>query len=50
MRVDPDAVISADDPRVAAFTRLTDMDLRRGWEQEAGVFMAEGHLVIERCD
>ena len=49
MRVDPDHVTSPDDPRVAAFTRLTDMDLRKGWEQEAGVFMAEGHLVIERC-
>lgn len=34
---------------MAAFTRLTDMDLRRGLEAQAGLFMAEGHLVIERC-
>ena len=39
----------ADDPRVAAFTRLTDMDLRLALESESGLFMAEGLLVIERC-
>lgn len=49
MRVDPRGVESADDPRVDAFLRLTDMDLRQRIEPERGYFMAEGHLVIERC-
>ena len=49
MRVDPRAVRSADDPRVDAFLRLTDLDLRQRIEPARGYFMAEGHLVIERC-
>lgn len=49
MRIDPREVTSPDDPRVATFTHLTDMDLRHRMEQDLGLFMAEGHLVIERC-
>lgn len=49
MRVDSQDVTDADDPRVEMFTRLTDMDLRQRIEPERGIFMAEGHLVIERC-
>lgn len=49
VRVDPRGVDAADDPRVDAFLRLTDMDLRQRIEPERGYFMAEGHLVIERC-
>jgi tRNA G18 (ribose-2'-O)-methylase SpoU len=49
VRIDPVAVTTADDPRVEAYLRLTDMDLRQRVEPERGVFMAEGHLIIERC-
>lgn len=42
-------VNSLDDPRLAAFAHLTEVDLRRRWEQEHGLFIAEGHLVIERA-
>ncbi|MFM1965184.1 MAG: hypothetical protein RL134_909 [Actinomycetota bacterium] len=49
MRVDPVEVTQVDDPRVDAYLRLTDMDLRQRIEPERGYFMAEGHLVIERC-
>lgn len=44
----PVRVRDADDPRVADYTRLTDMDLRLRHESAAGVFMAEGMLVLER--
>lgn len=49
MRIDPVAVTSPSDPRVTAYTDLTDMHLRMATEASAGLFMAEGHLVIERC-
>jgi tRNA G18 (ribose-2'-O)-methylase SpoU len=49
MRIDPMPVIHASDPRVDDFMNLTDMDLRQRLEPERGLFMAEGHLVIERC-
>jgi tRNA G18 (ribose-2'-O)-methylase SpoU len=49
VRVDPQPVMSAEDPRVVAFTDLTDMDLRLRTEADTGLFMAEGHLVMERC-
>ena len=49
MRIDSRDVVSTDDPRVVDYLRLTDMDLRQRIEPERGVFMAEGHLVIERC-
>lgn len=48
MRVVEEPVEDAADPRVHEFARLTDMDLRQRIEPEQGIFMAEGHLVIER--
>lgn len=49
MRIDPNPVTSAQDPRVEDYLRLTDMDLRQRIESDRGFFMAEGHLIIERC-
>jgi tRNA G18 (ribose-2'-O)-methylase SpoU len=49
VRIDPVRVVDAADVRVADFVDLTDMHLRQRMEPERGVFMAEGHLVIERC-
>ena len=49
MRIDPHPVTSAEDPRVEDYLRLTDMDLRQRIESDRGFFMAEGHLIIERC-
>ena len=42
-------IADARDPRIELFTALTDVDLRQRIEPERGFFMAEGHLVIERC-
>lgn len=49
MRLDPIPVESPDDARVADYLHLTDMDLRQRIESTGGFFMAEGHLIIERC-
>ncbi len=49
MRIDPRPVTDAADPRIEFFTELTDMDLRQRIEPERGLFMAEGHLIIDRC-
>lgn len=49
MRIDPARVERADDPRVVDYLSLTDMDLRQRIESSRGYFMAEGHLIIERC-
>ena len=38
----------ADDPRLADYVSLRDPALRRAREAEAGVFIAEGRLVVER--
>jgi tRNA G18 (ribose-2'-O)-methylase SpoU len=40
---------SADDPRLADFTRLTDVGLRTSLEAAHGLFMAEGTKVIVRA-
>ncbi len=37
------------DPRIADYTRLTDVALRRSLEVERGLFMAEGEKVIRRA-
>jgi tRNA G18 (ribose-2'-O)-methylase SpoU len=37
-----------DDPRLADYVGLSDPDLRRGVEAEAGFFVAEGPLVVRR--
>lgn len=49
MRVEEERVEDAADPRVREFTQLTDMDLRQRIEPAHGIFIAEGHLVIERA-
>ncbi len=40
---------SADDPRLADYTRLTDVSLRTKLEAEHGLFIAEGSKVISRA-
>lgn len=46
MRLEP--VTRADDPRLTDYRGLTDPARRRAWEPGAGVFIAEGRLVVER--
>ncbi len=45
----PTAIDDANDPRVADYVRLTDVNLRRKLETERGLYLAEGELVIERA-
>ncbi|GAA2624989.1 TrmH family RNA methyltransferase [Paractinoplanes durhamensis] len=42
-------VESADDPRIADYRALTDLELRTRWEPPNGLFIAEGELVIRRA-
>ena len=42
-------ISSPDDPRLADYTRLTDVGLRTHLEAEHGLFMAEGTKVISRA-
>jgi len=42
-------VTDADDPRLADYTQLTDMDLRTRLEPAQGLFIAEGTKVISRA-
>jgi tRNA G18 (ribose-2'-O)-methylase SpoU len=44
----PFLIESSADPRIADFIALTDMDLRLRTEHAAGLFIAEGFLVLER--
>ncbi len=44
----PVVVTDPADPRLVAFTRLTDAELRRRVEAEHGLFVVEGILAIER--
>ena len=46
MKVTP--VAERSDPRIAAYTHLTDVDYRLAHEAAESLFMAEGELVIER--
>jgi tRNA G18 (ribose-2'-O)-methylase SpoU len=43
------SIESADDPRLADYTRLTDVGLRTSLEAAHGLFIAEGTKVIERA-
>lgn len=43
------SVLSAEDPRLADYVRLTDMSLRTHLEAEHGLFVAEGAKVIARA-
>lgn len=38
-----------DDPRIADYRALTDVELRTRWEPPNGLFIAEGELVIQRA-
>lgn len=40
---------SADDPRLADYTRMRDVELRKSLEAERGLFLAEGEKVIRRA-
>jgi tRNA G18 (ribose-2'-O)-methylase SpoU len=42
-------VIDAEDPRLADYLRLTDMELRTSLESAQGLFIAEGTKVISRA-
>lgn len=42
-------ITSADDPRIADYRALTDVELRTRWEPPNGLFIAEGEVVIRRA-
>ena len=42
-------VVDVADPRIEAFTSLTEVQLRLAFEPQAGIFIAEGHTVISRA-
>jgi tRNA G18 (ribose-2'-O)-methylase SpoU len=42
-------ITDADDPRIADYRALTDLELRTKWEPPNGLFIAEGELVIQRA-
>lgn len=46
--VDPITVDDPEDPRLDDYRNLTDMDLRLRVEAPAGMFIAEGYLVLEK--
>jgi tRNA G18 (ribose-2'-O)-methylase SpoU len=43
------SISSPDDPRIADYRALTDLELRTRWEPPNGLFIAEGELVIHRA-
>ncbi|MER6950745.1 RNA methyltransferase [Nonomuraea sp. NPDC000554] len=45
----PDYVTDAADPRLADYTQLRDVELRKSLEAERGLFLAEGEKVIRRA-
>ncbi|MDH6122758.1 tRNA G18 (ribose-2'-O)-methylase SpoU [Kitasatospora sp. GAS204A] len=46
---EPSTIIDAADPRLADYTDLTDVELRRRREPAEGLFIAEGEKVIRRA-
>ena len=48
-RVPALSITSPDDPRIADYRALTDLELRTRWEPPNGLFIAEGELVIHRA-
>lgn len=42
-------VCDPDDPRIADYRALTDVELRSRWEPPHGLFIAEGELVLRRA-
>jgi hypothetical protein len=47
--VDLIRIDSLDDERLAFFTQLTDVELRRTLEPDSGLYIAESSKVIERA-
>jgi len=47
--VRPESIDSLDDPRLAFYTNLTDVSLRRLTEPSSGLYLAESPKVIERA-
>lgn len=43
------SITDPDDPRVADYRALTDVELRTRWEPPHGLFIAEGDLVLRRA-
>jgi tRNA G18 (ribose-2'-O)-methylase SpoU len=43
------SITEPDDPRIADYRALTDLELRTRWEPPNGLFIAEGELVIHRA-
>jgi tRNA G18 (ribose-2'-O)-methylase SpoU len=43
------SITDPDDPRVADYRALTDIELRTRWEPPHGLFIAEGELVLRRA-
>ncbi|MEU7907756.1 RNA methyltransferase [Actinoplanes sp. NPDC049118] len=43
------SITDPDDPRIADYRALTDLELRTRWEPPNGLFIAEGELVIQRA-
>jgi tRNA G18 (ribose-2'-O)-methylase SpoU len=44
-----EVVSDPDDPRIADYRALTDVELRSRWEPPHGLFIAEGELVLRRA-
>ena len=42
-------ITDPDDPRIADYRALTDVELRTRWEPPHGLFIAEGELVLRRA-
>jgi tRNA G18 (ribose-2'-O)-methylase SpoU len=42
-------ITDSDDPRIADYRALTDVELRTRWEPPHGLFIAEGELVLRRA-
>ena len=42
-------IVSADDPRLADYRNLRDVELRKHLEAEHGLFLAEGEKVVRRA-
>jgi tRNA G18 (ribose-2'-O)-methylase SpoU len=45
----PELITDSDDPRLADYRALTDVDLRTRFEAPHGLFIAEGELVLRRA-
>ena len=46
---EPIEITDPDDPRIADYRALTDVELRTRWEAPHGLFIAEGELVLRRA-